>query len=113
MPEYWMVSGEASYVDDRWMMATSGYMPGTGVYGSSGMFMAKVALFDFEVDVAVLAGVPLTDTPHCHSRKGFPAASTYQKRWQGLPVGIAARVRSMSGWTAGFLGEPDKEWLNG
>lgn len=37
---------------------------------------------------------------------------TFQAGWQAVSKELSGRVRSMSGWTAGFLGMPTEEWLN-
>ena len=36
----------------------------------------------------------------------------FQAGWEAVSNELAGRVRSMSGWTAEFLGRPTEEWLN-
>lgn len=80
-------------------------------HGSSGLYMAQVALEVLGAAGAILCGVPMDDTgghihwgewSHAyHYQNGFRAAHKV-----GLPI------RSMSGWTrAGLFGAPDEDWL--
>lgn len=81
--------------------------PGQGDSGSSGLFMAKAALCDLGADMAVMAGVPLTRTPHFFDADTWEAAVGYRQVWQALRPEYRARIRSMSGWTAEEFGRPD------
>ena len=56
----------------------------------------------------ILCGCPLTG----NNAKGSKY-ETFQAAWQAFSKELAGRVRSMSGWTAEFLGRPTEEWLNG
>lgn len=82
-----------------------------GWYGSSGLYMAQVALQAMGCTGAILCGVPMDDEaghihwgkwPHSHRyRDGFLKA-----RADGAPI------RSMSGWSAEIFGRPDADWLH-
>ena len=39
--------------------------------------------------------------------------ANFQKGWEARAGEFDDKVRSMSGWTAKFLGQPDREWLDG
>jgi hypothetical protein len=80
--------------------------------GSSGLFALKVALIDLGYDKAVLCGVPMTVAgAHFFNASDWDGALPHRKGWnQALPQ-IAARARSMSGWTRELLGPPTKDWL--
>lgn len=54
----------------------------------------------------VLCGCPLTGV----SLKGSKY-ETFQRGWTARKKEVAPYVRSMSGWTAAFLGKPTVEWL--
>lgn len=96
----------------EWCSQTGHMFPGMALSGSSGMMAAKVALCDFGADKVVLAGIPLLRQAHFFGAHDmFDAAGTYREAWQTIPPIYRARMRSMSGWTADFLGRPDKEWL--
>lgn len=100
--------GKGQYVTHQ----TPYQFPGQTQTGSSGLFALKVALTDLGCDRAVLCGIPLTaDQAHFFDPKTWRAATSYRDGWkQALPQ-IKHRARSMSGWTAELLGQPDEEWL--
>lgn len=100
----YMVHG--SYLPD-WMTLAEFRFPGQVESGSSGLFAAKVSLIDLGADLAVMAGIPLTRTPHFFDRDQWQAAVGYRAVWQALRPQYRARIRSMSGWTAEHFGRPD------
>lgn len=73
--------------------------------GSSGLFSAKVALIDLGADRAILAGIPLTTTPHFFDDVIWNDAQSFRPAWLSLDVQWRSRMRSMSGWTRQFLGQ--------
>jgi hypothetical protein len=79
--------------------------------GSSGLLMATVALL-LGADKIVLAGVPLDyEQGHYDSPdKAWREAGSYRKGWTSHQDDLV-NVRSLSGWTAGLLGTPTREWL--
>lgn len=77
--------------------------------GSSGLFAAKVALFDLNFDRVVFCGVPLTRTPHFYGGQPWLAAEGTRPNWRKIPDETKACMRSMSGWTRDFFGYP--EWI--
>lgn len=85
--------------------------PGQGDSGSSGMFTAKAALIDLGADRAVLAGIPMNRAPHFFDSQTWQSAGGYREIWNQVPAEYRARIRSMSGWTAEYLGYPTTEWL--
>lgn len=93
-------------------LVTGYLLPGQHESGSSGLFMAKIALVDLGFDRAVLCGVPLTRTPHIkNSLSGagpWHRDDHYRKKWQPVREDYLARIASMSGWTNEFLGGPEK-----
>lgn len=84
--------------------------------GSSGLYAAKVALVDLGFDRVVLAGVPMTPTPHFNEKRnwtkpnasGKTSAHGFRNSWLAVPEEYRARMRSMSGWTAILLGKPEE-----
>lgn len=85
--------------------------------GSTGLYMAQIALDHMGADKVILCGVPLNgEGDHIHwPDNPSPAALNQAKRYRAgfeaaLPI-IGPQVRSMSGWTAEFLGSPDPAWL--
>lgn len=80
--------------------------------GSSGPYMAQVALEAMGASGVILCGVPMDgEAGHIHFPGAWGVADRYRlaierMKAAGLPV------RSMSGWTAGVLGEPDAAWLD-
>tara|TARA_R110002020_G_scaffold382741_1_gene593436 strand:+ start:305 stop:817 length:513 start_codon:yes stop_codon:yes gene_type:complete len=77
--------------------------------GSSGLFGCQIGMAE-GFDRIVVAGVPLTSTPHYHAGYSF-AAPQYRKGWKDHVEDIRPFVRSMSGWTKSLLGRPTKEWM--
>ncbi len=88
---------------------------GQSASGSSGLFAAKVALFDLGCDLGTCCGIPMAPERRNIVRQNInwrDAIHLRQGWMQALPV-IKGRLRSMSGWTAAILGEPTLEWLRG
>ena len=86
--------------------------PGQTASGSSGLFALKVALVDLGFDKAVLCGVPLTEAAgHIVDGPVWPGAHHYHQAWREAFPQIKDRARSMGGWTATLLGQPDAEWI--
>lgn len=79
--------------------------------GSSGLYAAEIALKVLGVSGVIVCGVPITvEAGHVVEPGGWTRAETYRPAWlaakeAGLPI------RSMSGWTAELMGEPDAGWL--
>lgn len=87
--------------------------PGVTLSGSSGLFAAKVAL-DLGFKRLVLCGVPMdAESAHFNDAKPWDAFSGYRHAWICSRKHIAECVRSMSGWTAEFVGRPSASWLAG
>lgn len=79
--------------------------------GSSGLLALKVAM-EAGANKIILAGVPMTNTPHYHTpQKNWKYAGTHWPRWERHLKLFKDKARSMSGRTKDVLGEPDKEWL--
>jgi hypothetical protein len=79
--------------------------------GSSGLFAVKVAIGDGN-DRVVLAGVPMTNTPHFGSSDSWRHADAFRPVWMGARAFYADKTRSISGgWTEKLLGRPTQEWL--
>jgi hypothetical protein len=81
--------------------------------GSSGLFAAQVAVRSMGAAGVILCGVPMdADAGHFTFTGDWSAVSRYRPAFEaakeaGLPV------RSMSGWTAGLFGSPDRDWIDG
>lgn len=86
--------------------------PGMNASGSSGLFAVKVAL-EAGADRVVLAGVPMTATPHFFDAGHWGERESFAAAWEIALPSIRDRVRSMSGWTRALLGAPSPDWLGG
>jgi hypothetical protein len=73
--------------------------------GSSAMLGAFAAIL-LGYQKIVLCGCPLTGTNEKNE-----SYSTFRIGWEKHRDRLEDKVRSMSGWTAEFLGIPDKKWL--
>jgi hypothetical protein len=73
--------------------------------GSSSLLAAMSAV-DLGYLKIVLIGCPLEGV----NDKNYPY-TVFRKGWQAHVNKLEKRVRSMSGWTAEFLGEPTLEWV--
>lgn len=81
--------------------------------GSSGLMATQVAIQELGFDRVVIAGCPLTNTPHFDREPGrvWKEAHRYHDQWRENAVDLKQYARSMSGWTREFLGYPTREWL--
>lgn len=75
--------------------------------GSSGLMCVTVAQHLGASEI-VLAGIPLTPTPHNHALdRNWYKAETFREAWvREHKAGNLKGVTSMSGWTQELLGEP-------
>lgn len=81
--------------------------------GSSGLYMADIALGVLGADAAILCGVPLlAEAGHIGAPGAWSAPEGYQLGMESA-VAEGANIRSMSGWTAERLGTPTTAWLDG
>jgi len=79
--------------------------------GSSGLFATLVALQLWR-DNVVLCGIPLlAEEAHFFSDKPWEFADNYRGAWIKARDELIPRVRSMSGWTQEYFGQPDEAWL--
>lgn len=79
--------------------------------GSSGLFMAQIALEVLGAAGAILCGVPMEASGrHIHWPGEWGATKLYRPAFLKAQADGAA-IRSMSGWTADLLGRPDAAWL--
>lgn len=79
--------------------------------GSSGLYAVKVAQEE-GFDRILLAGVPMTQTPHFDRRKDWQECETFLATWVKVKHRLGT-VRSMSGFTRELLGYPTSSWLAG
>lgn len=80
--------------------------------GSSGLYMAQVALEAMGAAGAILCGVPIEqDAGHFHEPGPWSDAERYRSGFRAAAAEIGPSLRSMSGWTAELLGKPDSAWL--
>lgn len=86
-------------------------LPGQVTGGASGLYAAKVALVDLGADKVILCGVPMDDSPHFNDDAPWQDADAHWPAFEELDANIKARIRSMSGRTADYLGKPDQEWV--
>lgn len=79
--------------------------------GSSGLFAVKVAL-EQGAERVVCCGVPLVKgEAHFFHADPWRSADAFRKGWKRNETELRGKVRSMSGWTAEFLGLADEAWL--
>lgn len=79
--------------------------------GSSGLYMAQVALEQMGATGAVLCGVPMEpEAGHIDAAGLWNVRDRYLAGFEAAKAG-GANIRSMSGWTAALFGEPDAAWL--
>lgn len=74
--------------------------------GSSGLFAVKVAL-EAGFDEIVLAGIPMSETPHFYTDRPWNHAPRYRRAWEARIEELRPVLRSMSGWTKEMFGAPD------
>lgn len=83
--------------------------------GSSGLYTPTLAVLHLGYRRAVLIGIPMDGTPNRFRDEGkWQDATRYREGWKLAKEcpDFYPRVRSMSGWTAEQLGQPDWEWLS-
>jgi hypothetical protein len=86
--------------------------------GSSGLFAVLISLV-MGYEKIVLAGIPMDGSGHFYGPSGGHGVGmqhhTMLKYWGPHLENIrkSNRVRSMSGKTRGWFGEPTKEWIDG
>lgn len=86
--------------------------PGQTQSGSSGHFVTKAALELLPVNGAVLCGIPMTaDDKHYFDESPWSGAHRHQAGWLESMDHLQGRVKSMSGQTMKWLGEPTLEWV--
>lgn len=84
-------------------------VPIVGPSGSSAM-LGCLAGLQLGYDKIVLCGCPLNG----NNGKGFNYETFRQGfEYEGNRKQIMGKVKSMSGWTAEYLGSPTEEWLDG
>jgi hypothetical protein len=59
----------------------------------------------------VLAGIPMDDQPHYFGAP-WRSAFAFQRGWDKHRAKLANHVRSMSGKTRQWFGEPTLEWIH-
>jgi len=81
--------------------------------GSSGLYAAQVALEAMDAAGVILCGVPMDAEAGHIIRPGlWSDTDRYQPGFLKAKAEGAA-IRSMSGWTADVLGQPNRHWLRG
>ncbi|MBI1405705.1 MAG: hypothetical protein GC145_06220 [Caulobacter sp.] len=79
--------------------------------GSSGLYMAQVALEAMEAGGAILCGAPMDGSgDHIHWPGKWTASARYQPGFEAARA-AGVNIRSMGGWTRKTLGAPDAAWL--
>lgn len=80
--------------------------------GSSGLYMAQVALDQLGATGVILCGVPMDkDAGHIRQPGPWLRTEVYRKGFLEARKVIGGQVRSMSGWTSCRFGRPDHEWI--
>lgn len=74
--------------------------------GSSALLGAAAAI-KLKYNKIILCGCPMSG----RNPEGKQSYNHFQKGWEKRGEEIKPYVRSMSGWTKGFLGYPTKEWI--
>lgn len=79
--------------------------------GSSGLYMAQVAIEELGATGAILCGVPMqAEAGHIEVAGPWVVRDRYRKGFEAAKAD-GANIRSVSGWTAELFGEPDAVWL--
>lgn len=73
--------------------------------GSSGLFAVGVAL-ECGAGSVILAGVPMTETPHFFNEQAWEGVRHHREAWERKADQMRGRVFSLSGWTRDLLGPP-------
>lgn len=80
--------------------------------GSSGLYMAQIALSHLGASGAILCGVPIDeDAGHIRQPGPWLRTEVYRKGFLEARKVIGGQVRSMGGWTMNRLGGPDAAWI--
>jgi hypothetical protein len=80
--------------------------------GSSGLVATLVSLVYLRGTHVIIAGIPLDPhAGHYHTHGPWNEAVKHRAAWTVQLAGLILNVRSMSGWTAAVLGQPNREWL--
>lgn len=82
-------------------------------HGSSGLYMAQVAIQQFKASGVILCGVPMdNEAGHIAIPGRWEGAGRYRTGFEAAVPVFGSRLRSMGGWTADLLGRPDPEWID-
>lgn len=81
--------------------------------GSSALYGAQIALKQLKARKIILCGAPLdSEAGHIVIPGQWCPPDRYRAGvTEALPE-IEGKVRSMGGWTADVLGQPDRDWIN-
>lgn len=79
--------------------------------GSSGLYAAQVAIEAMGAKAAILCGAPMDPDAGHIARPGPWSGSIEAWRRAFIKAGAEIEVRSMSGWSAERLGQPDPAWI--
>lgn len=80
--------------------------------GSSGLYAIQLGLLRFKYQKIIICGIPMDKRPnHFRDEEAWRQYHKYQKGWFKAKKTIMDHVKSMSGWSQAFLGEPTVEWL--
>lgn len=81
--------------------------------GSSGLVATAIALDPLGCDRVVLAGIPMDpEAGQYDTDQPWTEALKHRQFWERDKDKLLGKVKSMSGWTREFLGEPTREWLS-
>lgn len=79
--------------------------------GSSGLYMAQVALQALGATGAILCGVPMeSEAGHIHWPGNWSDPNLYRPGFEQAKS-EDANIRSMSGWTRALFGAPTRKWV--
>lgn len=80
--------------------------------GSSGLYMAQVALEHMGATGAILCGVPMEQGAGHFAKPGpWSDHERYRGGFRAALPAYGPDLRSMGGWTAELFGQPDSKWL--
>jgi hypothetical protein len=80
--------------------------PGQKASGSSGLYVAKVAMVNCGYQEVLFCGVPMTPSPHFFDKTNWRSCKGFRRVWPSVDTEYRAGMRSMSGWTRVLLGGP-------
>lgn len=99
------VTKEKIFVDYIWPLVEK------SPYSGSSAFLAAQASVGLGYQKIILCGCPMTGKNLINPKSN--GYDVFQKGWQKYaPEMFGDKIKSMSGWTKQFLGEPTEEWLN-